>query len=80
MELLEHLNILLITILSGVNPYLCPMATTSQIIKHIKAQIEREVKNGGKTNICSWQNREGVVISVEDAKHILKLIEKKKVK
>lgn len=56
------------------------MPTTSQIIKHIKAQIEREVKNGGKTNICSWQNREGIVISVEDAKHILKLIEKKKVK
>jgi hypothetical protein len=51
--------------------------TISQIKKHIQAQINREIKNGGRLNICSWQNKEGVVITVNDAVNILKFLNKK---
>jgi hypothetical protein len=53
------------------------MATTSQIKKHIQAQIDREIKADGRLNVCSWQNREGVVITVNDAINILKQLNKK---
>jgi hypothetical protein len=51
--------------------------TISQIKKHIQAQIDREINNGGRLNVCSWQNKEGVVITVNDAIKIIKLLEKK---